>query len=205
MEDRKGCGGAGRDAPLSSLLFLVGYRGSGKTTVARLLAARLGWGWVDADDAIEARAGRSIRAIFAAEGEAGFRDREALALAELCLLRQHVIATGGGVVLREQNRALLRQRGRVVWLTADGDTLWQRLQGDATTAGRRPALAGGGRREVEELLRVREPLYRACTDVTVQTAGRTPEAVVDEVLAALQSLGTSVVGRSVEDSRHGDR
>src|SRR5947209_1158458 len=69
--------------PLSSI-FLVGYRGSGKSTVARLLAGRLGWAWVDADDVLEERAGRPIRAVFADEGEAGFRDREAAVLADLC-------------------------------------------------------------------------------------------------------------------------
>src|SRR5215471_17730294 len=79
-----------------SLIFLVGYRGSGKTTVARLLADKLGWDWIDADEALQQRHGRSIRTIFAEEGEAGFRDKETTLLGELCRLRQHVIATGGG-------------------------------------------------------------------------------------------------------------
>src|SRR5262245_25909137 len=95
--------------PLSlSRLFLIGPRGSGKTTVAALVAGRLGWDWVDADTVLERRAGMSVRAVFAAEGEPGFRDRESAVLAELCRLGRHVIATGGGVVLREPNRQLLR-------------------------------------------------------------------------------------------------
>jgi shikimate kinase len=163
------------------VIFLVGARGSGKTTVARRLAGRLGWPWLDADDVLERRAGCSVRAVFAAEGEAGFRQREAALLAELAGLSRHVIATGGGVVLREGNRALLR-RGRVVWLTADADTLWARLQGDPASAERRPVLTVGGREEVAAVLRAREPLYRACADLAVPTAGRSPEDVVGDIL-----------------------
>ena len=170
--------------PPGPLLFLIGYRATGKSTVARLLAERLGWGWVDADAVLEERAGHSIKTIFAAEGEAGFRTRESAVLADLCRLRRHVVATGGGVVLSAANRALLRRSGRVVWLTADADTLWQRLQGDAATAERRPALTVGGREEVAEVLRVREPLYRDCADLTVHTADRSPADVAAEILAA---------------------
>jgi len=168
-----------------SLLFLIGYRGTGKTTVARLLAERLGWQWRDADALLEARHGRSIREIFAAEGEAGFRDKEAALVPELCALRRHVIATGGGVILRPSNREQLRAAGRVVWLTADAATLWRRIQGDGSTAQRRPNLSGGGLVEVEELLRVREPLYRACAHLVVSTEGRAPEEVAEDILQRL--------------------
>src|SRR5947209_12500962 len=82
------------------LIFLIGYRGSGKSTVGPRLAAALGWDFVDADDLIEARAGRSIAAIFASEGETGFRDRESAMLRELAGRGRHVIATGGGIVGR---------------------------------------------------------------------------------------------------------
>ena len=108
---------------MSELIALVGPRGSGKTTVARLLAGRLGWGWVDADDELERRAGRSVRRVFAEEGEAGFRELEAAVLRELCGLRRHVLATGGGAVLREDNRALLRSTARVVSRDSTG-TPW---------------------------------------------------------------------------------
>jgi shikimate kinase len=172
-------------SPCHLVIFLVGYRGTGKTTVARLLAERLGWGWVDADDVVERRAGMSIRAIFDAEGEAGFRRRESAVLEELCGLRSYVVATGGGVVLDPANRERMRRAGRVVWLTADPETIRRRLEGDRTTAERRPALTTGGPAEVEELLRAREPLYRACAGAAVETAGRTPEEVADAVLACL--------------------
>jgi shikimate kinase len=170
-------------------LFLIGYRATGKNTVARLVAEQLGWDWVDADALLEQRSGRTIRALFDAEGEAGFRDREAGLLEELCKQERRVIATGGGVILRPANRDRLRSSGRVVWLTADAGTLWERIQADPATSQRRPALTVGGLAEIEELLRVRTPHYRACADVTVDTAKRTPEAVAQAVLEHVRQWG----------------
>jgi shikimate kinase len=158
--------------------------------VARLLAGRLGWQWLDADAMLEDRHGRTILDIFATEGETGFRAKEAAILEELCQLSEHVIATGGGVVLRESNRLRLRESGRVVWLTADAPTLWRRLQVDPTTAHRRPALSVGGLAEVEELLRVREPLYAACAHLVVDTAQLGP----DEVAALIHARQLASTG-----------
>jgi shikimate kinase len=166
------------------LLFLIGYRGSGKTTVGRLVADRLGWAFLDADAVLEERYGRTIREIFAAEGEAGFRDKEAAVLADLCTRTDTVIATGGGIVLRDENRRLLKRHGFVAWLTADPLTLLARIQADHTTTERRPDLAGGGLAEVEQLLAVREPLYRACADVVVPVGALSPERAADAILAA---------------------
>jgi shikimate kinase len=171
------------------VIFLIGYRGSGKTTVARLLAGRLGWDWLDADAVLEARQGHTIRRIFEEEGEEAFRRMESALLEELCRRQRHVIATGGGVVLSEANRQRMRAAGPVVWLSADALTLWQRMEEDKTTAERRPNLAGGGLAEVEELLRVREPLYRACAHVQIQTAGRSPEEIAEEILTRLATAG----------------
>lgn len=172
----------------ASRVFLIGYRGTGKSTVARLLAERLGWAWSDADALLETRAGLSVRQIFASEGEAGFRERESLLLAELCGMERLVIATGGGVILRPANRELIRAGGIAVWLTADPSTLWDRLEGDATTAERRPTLTVGGRAEVEQLLRDREPHYRACAHFAVDTVGRSPEHVAEEIQRRLAGL-----------------
>jgi shikimate kinase len=169
----------------SSLLFLVGYRGTGKTTVAALLAGRLGWSWADADDLIERRAGQTIRHIFEAEGEAGFRRRESAVLQELCGLGRHVVATGGGVVLSPDNRRRLKEAGRVIWLTADPHVIRRRLEADRTSAARRPVLTVGGLAEIKELLRAREPLYRAVADVTVDTSGLAPEDVADAIYKSL--------------------
>ncbi len=167
-------------------LFLIGPRGSGKTTIAGLLAERLCWECVDADDLLESRYKKSIRAIFAEEGEASFREKEATILAELCGRRRCVISTGGGVVVRPANRELLQTSGYVIWLTADVETLWQRLQND--NGERRPALTVGGRAEVEEILRVRQPWYEECARWTVRTEGMTPEALADEILNRLVAI-----------------
>jgi shikimate kinase len=169
------------------LIFLIGYRGAGKSTVARLLAERLGWQWVDTDESIEACRGKTIREIFAVDGEQGFRTAESKLLAEICQSKHRVVATGGGLVLAEANRKLMRTAGRVVWLQADPATLWKRLQSDPTTPERRPPLAGGALSEVEQVLLAREPLYRECAHWSVSTAGRSPIEVVDDVLAQLRS------------------
>jgi shikimate kinase len=166
-------------------VLLIGPRGSGKSTVAGLLAERLGWTAIDADGVLEQRADMTIRAIFAAEGQAGFRAREQKVLEELCRLERAVIATGGGAVLHSDNRERMRRCGVVAWLTADAQTLWQRMTADDSTAQRRPALAGGGIEEVVQILAEREPLYHECAHVRVETAGRSPEEVVSEVLRFL--------------------
>jgi shikimate kinase len=180
--------------PAGGVIFLIGPRGSGKTTVARTLAAQLRWPWLDADTVLEQRAGRSIRELFAAEGEAGFRDSEAAVLREMAERSGCIVATGGGVVLRAENRDLLR-RGWVVWLTADADSLWQRLQTDTTSGERRPSLTAlPPREEIIEVLRVREPLYAACAHHRIETAGRTVEDIVAEILTVLSKLADAPEG-----------
>ena len=172
---------------MKPLLFLIGYRGSGKTSAGQRVSAGLGWQFLDADAVLEAKFGQSIREIFAEEGELGFRAKEAEVLRELSALQDHVIATGGGIILREENRAILRTHGRVVWLKADAFTLWQRIQGDPTTSARRPALLAGGLAEVEQLLAMREPLYRSCADFEIDVVGRSPSEVADAILTVCQS------------------
>jgi shikimate kinase len=175
-----------------SLLFLIGSRGTGKSTVGPVLARQLGWGFVDADERIEAAAGRTIADIFAVEGEAGFRDRESAALAELAQLANHVVATGGGVVLRPANRELLRASGFVAWLVASPEAAWERMRADTTTAARRPNLtSSGGLDEVRALIAAREPLYREVADFTVHTDGLSPEAVAAAILSAWETGGST--------------
>ena len=169
---------ADRDAPL----LLIGYRGTGKSTVARLLAARLGWDWVDADVEIERRAGKSIAAIFADDGEPRFRDLEADVLAELVARPRTVVACGGGAVVREANRKLLVAAPRVVWLRGSAEVLQRRIAADATTAARRPNLTPqGGSDEIETLLRRREPWYRECAKLTLDTDTIDPARAAAEV------------------------
>ena len=171
--------------PQPPRLFLVGYRGTGKSAVGRHLAAALGWSFADADALIEAAAGRSIADLFRDVGESGFRERESAVLAALCRAENHVVATGGGVVLRQANRDLLKGSGYVAWLTATPEMIWSRLQSDPATAARRPNLtASGGLQEVLDLLAVREPLYREVADAAFPTDDRSPEQVADAILAA---------------------
>jgi len=124
-------------------IFLIGYRGTGKSTVARLLADRLGIEAIDADAELERRAGKTIRTMFAEDGERAFRDLESTLLAEFGDRDDVVIATGGGVILRPENRAILKT-GRVVWLTAPAEVLWRRMCGDESTP-RTTTRSGSGR------------------------------------------------------------
>ena len=126
------------------ILTLIGYRATGKTTLARLLAERLGWDWIDADVEIERRAGISIAQIFAERGEPAFRDLEAQVIADLCRRDRLIVAAGGGAPLRPESRRAMRLGGKVVWLTARPETILARMSGDATTATRRPDLTDKG-------------------------------------------------------------
>lgn len=168
-------------------VVLIGYRGTGKSTVGRLVASQLGMPFIDADEELERRAGRTIREIFADGGEPAFRDLEAAVLADLLQGDKQVLALGGGAVLRPENRALiLRPTNCAVWLHADAQTLEQRISSDTTTSQRRPNLtSGGGLTEIEQLLAVREPLYRQCAQFTVSTEGQSPEQIAAQVVSLL--------------------
>jgi shikimate kinase len=165
---------------------LIGYRGTGKTTIAQRLAARLGWDWIDADAEVELKAGKSIASIFADDGEAAFRDLESAVVHELCRRTRVVLALGGGAVGREANRAAIARCGAVVWLQASPATLEKRIAGDSTTRARRPNLTHlGGREEIERLLAGRTPHYRGCATLEVDTEDKPPGEIVEEILAAL--------------------
>jgi shikimate kinase len=166
----------------TSRVHLVGYRATGKSAVAQLLALRLGWDWIDADVELELRAGKSIAAIFADDGESAFRDLESAMLAELIRHDRRVLATGGGIVLRAENRELLRSGAVVVWLKARAETILRRLSEDWTTVSRRPNLTSGGLAEIREMLGQRTPLYRQCADLEVDTDEKTLSEVAAEII-----------------------
>jgi shikimate kinase len=168
------------------IVTLIGYRGTGKTSVAPPLAARLGFDVLDADAEIERRAGRTVREIFAEEGEAGFRAREREVMAEHLAKSRLVIAAGGGAVLNPETRSAMRAAGPVVWLRASVDTIERQIAADSTTRQRRPNLtASGGRGEIEEMLKIREPIYSQCATITVDIDGRSIAAIVEEILLCL--------------------
>ena len=171
-------------------IILIGYRGTGKSTVARLLAERLGWSSADSDVEIELETGESVAEIFAGEGEAGFRAREAAVVARLLAGDQCVLSLGGGAVLRPETRERLTGAGKVVWLTATPETIHRRLASDPTTVTGRPNLtANGGMPEIRDLIAQRQPIYQQCADFAVDTENKAPAAVAEEILQRIRTEG----------------
>lgn len=166
--------------------MLVGMMGAGKTTVGKALAARQGWTFVDADELLAERAGAPIPLIFELEGEAGFRERESKLLDELLMRDDVVIATGGGAVVRPENRQKFKRRGIVIYLEAPLEVLWERLQHDRS----RPLLqVTDPKARLAALLAERDPWYREVADLIVPTSSGRLAAVVQEVEAALAAYG----------------
>jgi len=162
----------------ASPLFLIGPRGSGKTTVGRRLAKRLHVDFLDTDARIVETAGVDVASIVAAKGWEGFRDLESVALDEACLLALEanglVIATGGGMVLREANRERMRDAGLVIYLKGDVATLAGRLR-RSPLSGQRPALTDKSLEdEIAQVLAEREPLYQACAHAVLDAALELP-------------------------------
>ena len=163
-------------------VFLIGMMASGKTTVGRHLARALNLDFVDSDSVIEDRAGADIPWIFDIEGEEKFRDREEKVIEELTQRLGVVVATGGGVVLREVNRRRLSERGTVVYLNAPFESLVARARGNT----RRPLLAGEDARErLAELMDQRGELYAQTADIEIRTDERSPRMIAERIVAEL--------------------
>lgn len=159
-------------------IFLVGPMGAGKSTIGRLLASELNLSFRDSDRVIEERTGADIPWIFDMEGEEGFRERETAVLVELAAETDVVIATGGGIILREENRAIMKSAGHVCYLTASIDQLVERTSRDK----KRPLLqVENPRQKIIDLLALRDPLYRAAADFIINTDRRSPKAVAQEI------------------------
>lgn len=164
-------------------LVLVGPMGAGKTSLGKRLAAPLGLRFADLDQQVEAIAGATVPVIFDVEGESGFRTREEQALAQLLLGRDALVSTGGGAVLSQANRALLRRRAFVVYLRVDVEAQLRRLARDHS----RPLLKGGDRREVlESLAATRDPLYEGIADLAFDGNGASLATAGKRILAELQ-------------------
>lgn len=166
-------------------VFLVGPMGAGKSTIGRLLAQELNSTFIDSDKVIEERSGADIPWIFDVEGEVGFREREMAAISELTQLDNCVLATGGGVVLRSENRECLQSRGVVVYLQTSIEQQLERTARDRN----RPLLQTSNPEEVlRKLLEQRDPLYKSCADIIIRTDKRHPRAVIQEILRQLKQL-----------------
>jgi shikimate kinase len=169
---------------LKTSIALIGFMGTGKTVVGRLLAAKTGKEFLELDAIIEEKAGRPIPEIFRAEGEAGFREREIEAVKQIAGRKNAVIACGGGAVLNKINIDRLRQECVIVCLTASPEVILERTSADA---GGRPLLEVADRaRRVRELLAFRRPFYRASADITVSTSRLRPGTVVERILGKLK-------------------
>ncbi len=164
-------------------IILIGFRGAGKTTVGSMLSQRLGKEFIDADEYLEQKEGKTIKDIFAIGGERLFREIEAQIIAELSLLNNKIIATGGGVILREENIKNLKRNGIFIFLDADAGTLYRRIGGDFLTHRRRPNLTSqGGYQEIQDLLEFRKPLYDKAADYVINTADTTLNDIVDKIV-----------------------
>ena len=168
-----------------SRLLLAGFMGAGKSTVGRIVAERLAVPFIDLDDRVEQRAGASIAQIFETEGEPVFRAFESEALEEIAEEEDVVVACGGGVVLSDENRQLMRDLGCVVYLAVTPEEVLARVGG----ADSRPLLAGKGGEVAARLIDARRVLYESVADITVDTVGTAPEVIAAHVLEMLETCG----------------
>lgn len=165
-------------------IVLIGFMGSGKTTVGKELAVKMGYTFLDTDQYIEERAGMEISDIFSQKGEAAFRELESLVLKEIAGMDHCVVSTGGGLPMREENRTLLKQIGMVIYLNADEETLWSRLADDRS----RPLLRGENPREkIHTLLSERAPVYGRIADYAIAVDGSQAEDIAEEIEIIVKS------------------
>jgi shikimate kinase len=165
-------------------LVLIGFMGSGKSSVGREIARRWGFRFFDTDSIIRHKYGKSIPEIFSTWGEATFRDEEHLALKGFQNSRGIILATGGGIVSQPRNLPLLRHLGAVVWLIADEQTIWLRVRRNPT----RPLLQTDNPREtIRKLLSERAPLYQSIADLVIDSTGLSHAEVADKILSSVRN------------------
>ena len=170
-----------QSAALSRNVILIGFMGSGKSSVGRLLATDLGFQFVDTDAMVVEAAGMQISDLFAQYGEGVFRDYESEALGALFPRDRIVVATGGGIVIRESNRSLLHRLGLVVALTASEEVIFERVSRN----NKRPLLQTENPREtISKLLAARAPLYASTADLVIDTTGISHRQVIEEIISA---------------------
>ena len=190
MSDTDSDSDSDSDSMMERLIF-VGLPGSGKSTIGRQLARRRELPFFDSDQVIESRLGETIRAFFAREGEKTFRDFEERVIDELTMQGSCVLATGGGAVLRSENRQRMRERGVVVYLRASPEQLMRRLRNDT----KRPLLqVADPMARLQDLYEEREPLYKEVADFTFDACGSSPALLVSRVMMQLDLACKSLPG-----------
>jgi len=169
---------------LQKHLFLTGYRGSGKSTIGKLVAGHLSFAFVDTDVEIELQSGNTIAEIFARSGEAAFRDLESQQLSQLrSLTEPAVVSLGGGSILRQENRECIKQLGRTVWLQASPENIFDRISKDVNTQTRRPKLSKlGDLEEIRSILAERSVLYEEVADMCVSTDELPMESIAMKIV-----------------------
>jgi shikimate kinase len=172
----------------ASNVFLIGYRCSGKSSVGRLLSAKLGWLFIDTDALLVSENGLSIKEIVEAHGWEAFRKMEQTIVKQVCALDRHVVATGGGVVLDEFNVNLMKKNGRLVWLKAVADTIKARMITDQDTEAFRPSLTSKDSfSEIENTLTERQPFYKQAMDFCIDTDNIGLDAIADSIVEYLNN------------------
>lgn len=181
---------------LPKQIVLIGYRGSGKSSVGKLLAQQLKWAWCDSDDEIEAGLDVSIAEVFAQHGENHFRDLETAAIDRLINQADRegqVISLGGGAPMRQRNRDLWKDSAACVYLKGSSKTLYQRISSDESSEDRRPDLTDqGGLAEVQKVLDLRSATYQECADLIVDVDDRTPAEIVQQIVKYYSALKNSL-------------
>jgi shikimate kinase len=163
-------------------IIVIGYRGTGKSTVGRKIAESLQISFYDTDELIKKQTGKTIKEIVEEKGWESFREEEKEVIRELSSVRESVIATGGGAVMDEENLNILKKKGVFIWLTADIRTIIERMEKDKVSDEQRPSLSKGDLyRETANMLEMRIPVYRQLADFVVNTSKKNINEVVDEV------------------------
>ncbi len=164
-------------------IYLIGYRGTGKTTLGRALGMELKHRFIDIDELIVEKAGLTIPEIFEQQGEKSFRDMETEILKEVSQDKNLVIATGGGIIEREENRSVLKKNGFIIYLTASPDTIYQRIGGDTN----RPALTQKSEKEeITHMLKKRAPLYEELATYSINTGSDNLQKCLDIIIPLIQ-------------------
>ncbi len=174
-------------------IYLIGYRCTGKTSVGKLLAERLGWHFIDADSALVEKYQMTIADMVSSQGWDSFREKEALILKKLSVRNKQVVATGGGVILKDENVDCMKKSGITVWLRATHETIKERMLGDQNTADQRPSLTSKALDdEICETLSSRKALYDGAMNFFVDTDNVLIEAICDTIIGELNNSTLSL-------------